>query len=101
MMPEHIGRCRTIYPTLETLPPARRTALISLVFNRGDALEGDRRREMKRIRDLLAGGELDGVAEELEAMTRIWDPVKEHGVIERRRREATLWRLGFAALQLE
>jgi hypothetical protein len=101
MMPEHIARCRMTYPTLDTLPPSRRCALISLIFNRGDDLEGDRRREMKHIRDLLAGGELNDVAEELEAMTRIWDPVKEHGVIERRRREATLWREGFAALQLE
>ena len=101
MMPEHIGRCRATYPILDGLPPARRTALISLIFNRGGALEGDRRREMKRIGDLLLANELDGVAEQMESMTRLWDPVKERGVIERRRREATLWREGFAALQLE
>lgn len=53
MMPEHIGRSRSAYPTLDTLPPHRRTALISLVFNRGNDLEGDRRREMKRIQELL------------------------------------------------
>lgn len=101
MLPEHVARTRAAYPVLDALPPARRTALISLVFNRGGALEGDRRREMKRIRQLLDAGDPEPVAEQLEAMTRIWDPVKERGVIERRRREATLWRSGFAALQLD
>jgi len=101
MLPKHIAITRTAYPTLDALPPARRTALISLVFNRGGDLSGgDRRREMKRIRELLAAGDLDAVAEQFEAMVRHWDPTKERGVIERRRREATLWREGFAALQL-
>ncbi|MGH7388077.1 MAG: peptidoglycan-binding protein [Candidatus Rokuibacteriota bacterium] len=100
MMPEHIGRTRATYPMLDVLPTARRTALISLVFNRGGDLEGDRRREMSKIRELLAVGEVDAVASQFEAMTRLWDPVTERGVIERRRREAVLWRLGFPALQL-
>jgi hypothetical protein len=101
MMPKHVGATRTAYPTLDTLPPARRTALISLVFNRGPDLEGgDRRAEMKRIRELLASGDVDAVAGQFEAMTRLWDPATERGVIERRRKEAILWRLGFPALQL-
>jgi peptidoglycan hydrolase-like protein with peptidoglycan-binding domain len=101
MLPEHVGNTRAAYPTLDALPPARRTALISLVFNRGGDLEGgDRRREMKRIRELLTADDVDAVAEQLEGMVRLWDPAKERGVIERRRREATLWREGFAALQL-
>ena len=101
MMPEHIGTTRSAYPTLDTLPPARRTALISLVFNRGGDLDGDRRREMKKIRDLLTTGDDSGVAKQFEEMERLWDPATERGVIERRRREATLWREGFAGLMLE
>ncbi len=100
MMPEHIGRTRAIYPVVDLLPPARRTTLISLVFNRGNDLKGERRREMKEIRDLLAAGDVDAIASRFEAMTRLWDPVTECGVIERRRREALLWRRGFPALQL-
>jgi hypothetical protein len=100
MLPEHVGHTRVAYPLLDTLPPPRRTALISLVFNRGGALEGDRRREMMRIRELLEAADVDAVAGEIEAMVGLWDPVKERGVIERRRREATLWRHGFAALEL-
>jgi len=100
MMPEHVGHTRSAYPELDSLPPHRRTALISLVFNRGKALEGERRREMKRIAELLAAGDLEPVALQLEAMTRLWDPVTAGGVIERRRREARLWRDGFQALLL-
>jgi hypothetical protein len=100
MMPEHIGHTRSAYPQLDTLPPHRRTALISLVFNRGSDMAGDRRREMKRIQELLEEGSLDPVADQLEAMTRLWDPATEGGVIERRRREARLWRDGFEAVQV-
>jgi GH24 family phage-related lysozyme (muramidase) len=100
MMPEHIGNTRRAYPSLDGLPAHRRTALISLVFNRGAKLEGDRRREMKAIRDLLAAGRADEVAAQISAMRRLWDPATEPGVIARRNREATLWRDGFGALQL-
>jgi hypothetical protein len=79
MLPEHVGHTRTAYPMLDTLPPPRRTALISLVFNRGGALEGDRRREMKRIRELLAARDFDAVAAQFESMVRLWDPVNEPG----------------------
>jgi peptidoglycan hydrolase-like protein with peptidoglycan-binding domain len=102
MMPKHVRATRTAYPMLDRLSPARRTALISLVFNRGGDLDGgDRRIEMKRIRELLAEGQLDAVAQQFAAMERHWDPARERGVIERRRREAMLWRDGFAALQLD
>jgi peptidoglycan hydrolase-like protein with peptidoglycan-binding domain len=101
MMPEYVANTRLAYPKLGNLPPARRTALISLVFNRGNSLEGDRRREMKRIRELLDTSDFDAVPGQFEAMKRLWDPVKERGLIERRQREATLWRDGFAALQLD
>ena len=101
MMPEHIRTTRSTYPTLDTLPAARRTALISLVFNRGGDLVGERRSEMKKIRDLLAAGDDQGVAKQFEEMERLWNPATERGVIDRRRREATLWREGFAGLMLE
>ena len=100
MLPEHVRRTRAIYPTLDTLPPPRRTALISLVFNRGTDLRGDRRREMKKIQDLLAAGNLTPVADQFDAMARLWDTATEGGLIKRRHREAILWRSGFEALQL-
>jgi hypothetical protein len=101
MVPQHAARTRIAYPSLDRLAAHQRTALVSLVFNRGSAVEGPRRREMKVIQKLLAAGRLAEVPAQFEAMTRLWDPAKERGPIERRRREATLWRNGFSALRLQ
>jgi peptidoglycan hydrolase-like protein with peptidoglycan-binding domain len=100
-LPDHIAVTRRVYPSLDSLPAARRTALISLIFNRGGRLDGPRRSEMQRIRDLLGSGDVEPVADEFESMTRHWNPATAAGLIERRRREATLWRSGFGGLRLE
>lgn len=100
-VPSTLGQTRAAYPTVDALPPARRTALVSLVYNRGPSLvdeRGSKRRlEMRRIRELLDAGQLDDVAEQFEAMTRLW---RGSGLVGRRYREAILWRSGFEALQL-
>jgi hypothetical protein len=102
MLPEHIVYTRSAYPILDSLAPNRRTALISLVFNRGGSLDetDGRRIEMRRIRELLDRGDLDGVPAQFESMTRLWNPAVAQGVIDRRRREAQLWRDGFESLHL-
>lgn len=107
LLPTYIGRTRSIYPQIDALSAARQTALVSLVYNRGPLLDDPKkpkvqedRREMRAIRDLLAANNVDGVADQLESMTRLWDPQTLPGLIQRRRNEATLWRSGFTALQL-
>jgi GH24 family phage-related lysozyme (muramidase) len=90
---------------VDDLTPPRRTALVSLVYNRGTRLSDSNanpqdRREMREIRRLLKTGDLDAVAEQLESMARLWDPAKQPGLIKRRRDEASLWRSGFTAVQL-
>jgi hypothetical protein len=105
-LPRYFADARRAFPQIDDLPPARRSALISLVYNRGagmkdnNALREDRK-EMRNIRALLAAGEMESVAAQFELMTRLWDPAKENGLILRRRDEAALWRNGFAALNLE
>ena len=104
-LPDYLQRTRSIYPQVDALEPARRSALVSLVYNRGTRLQDSDpvrqdRLEMRTIRDLLAAGRFDEVAAQLDAMTRLWDPVKTAGLIQRRHDEATLWRSGFAAVQL-
>ena len=105
-LPQTIATARSIYPQIDTLLPARQSALASLVYNRGarlsdhDATRQDRL-EMREIKTLLAANELDAVAEQLDSMSRLWDPEEQAGLIRRRHEEATLWRSGFAALQLE
>jgi hypothetical protein len=77
MLPDHITNTRKAYPMLDTLPPYCRAALISLVFNRGSSLEDkpgnlqQRRREMRRIRELLNDGDVDAVAAQFDSMTRL------------------------------
>lgn len=100
-LPDHVAVTRRVYPSLDGLPAARRTALISLIFNRGGSLDGPRRTEMARIRDLLAARDPEPVAEQFESMTRLWNPASAAGLISRRRKEATLWRSGFGGLRLD
>jgi hypothetical protein len=104
-LPRVVRLTRSIYPQLDILPPARQTALVSLVYNRGTRL-ADRnplqqeRREMRAIQALLDAGAFDEVDVQFEEMTRLWDPNRLAGLIQRRRDEARLWRSGFEALQL-
>jgi peptidoglycan hydrolase-like protein with peptidoglycan-binding domain len=98
-LPSYLAQTRSIYPQVDSLPRARRSALVSLVYNRGTDLEGDRRREMKNIQTLLAAGNLEAVSAEFESMERLWPDAA--GLVKRRHDEAKLWRSGFAALQLE
>jgi hypothetical protein len=97
---QNLDLTRSIYPQVDALTPARRTALVSLVYNRGTSLEEtDPRREMREIRDLLAANRPDAVADRIDSMARLWPDLP--GLIARRHDEARLWRAGFAALQLE
>jgi hypothetical protein len=101
-LPLYVEQTRSIYPELDLLSPPRRTALVSLVYNRGARL-ADRdpvrqeRREMRTIRNLLRSGDFDAVGAELDSMARLWTLP---GLVQRRHDEAKLWRAGFPALQL-
>jgi GH24 family phage-related lysozyme (muramidase) len=102
-LPKYLNQVRGIYPQADStsVSPAQRTALVSLVYNRGTKLDGDRRREMRTIQELLAAGRIQEVADQFESMTRLWNEQTEGGLIRRRRAEAALWRSGFAAVNLE
>ena len=101
-LPAFVTDTRAAYPQFDTLTPACRTALVSLVYNRGPLLIDrdplrQERREMRAIRDLLAAGNVTAVAAQFESMTRLWTLA---GLIQRRHDEAKLWRAGFESLQL-
>jgi GH24 family phage-related lysozyme (muramidase) len=104
-LPDYLQRTRSIYPQVDDLEPARRSALVSLVYNRGTRLRDKDpahpdRVEMRAIRDLLAAQRFDDVGGELDKMSRLWDPARQAGLVQRRHDEAKLWRSGFAAMQL-
>lgn len=101
-LPAFVADTRAAYPQFDILTPGRRTALVSLVYNRGPLLRDrdplrQERREMRAIRDLLAAGDHTAVPAQFESMERLWTLP---GLIRRRHDEARLWRSGFEALQL-
>ena len=79
------------------MPEDAKGGLVSLVFNRGNALEGDRRREMKLIRDGMRitkafdQKSLTFIANQIRNMKRIWAGGSiEKGMNRRRDAEAKL-----------
>ena len=85
------------FPNFDNLPEDAKGGLVSLVFNRGNALEGDRRREMKLIRDgmkLVSAYDqkaLTFIANQIRNMKRIWIGGSiEKGMSRRRDAEAKL-----------
>jgi len=85
-------RTLRIYPQAEELPGDCCAALVSLVFNRGTSLTGERRTEMARIGEHLRAGTLAAIPGELRAMKRLWPDVK--GLRRRRDQEADLFEAG-------
>ena len=88
---------RETFPNFDNLPEDAKGGLVSLVFNRGNALEGDRRREMKLIRDgmkLVSTFDqkaLTFIANQIRNMKRIWVGGSiEKGMSRRRDAEAKL-----------
>lgn len=89
-LPRYARMTRKAYPGVEVLPADAQAMLLSLVFNRGPALEGPRRREMKAIKPLVQAGDLPGIAAQIRAMKRFWDIDLLPGLHVRRDREAEL-----------
>ena len=88
---------RQTFPNFDNLPEDAKGGLVSLVFNRGNALEGDRRREMKLIRDgmkLVSTFDqkaLTFIANQIRNMKRIWIGGSiEKGMSRRRDAEAKI-----------
>ena len=78
-----------IYPQAEDLPDEARDALISLVFNRGTALSGERRSEMLGIQNAMRDRRFYDVPALMRSMKRLWPNTK--GLQRRRDAEAELF----------
>lgn len=74
------------------LPRNAQGALVSLVYNRGGAMQGRRRVEMRRIRDTcIPRHDTACIADQLRAMTRLWaGSAIAAGMTRRREAEAAL-----------
>lgn len=97
-LPQEIRKTLATFPfSADKLPADAFGALVSLVFNRGTDLQGERRREMFRIYTLLGSvytqKELcQRIAEQFRLMKRLWTDNKESDgdLVDRREAEAKL-----------
>lgn len=89
-LPRYYEMTKAIYPELDSLNEDTRGALVSMVYNRGNKIEGDSRKEMKAIVDLVKKADYEGIAEEIEKSKRLWEGLKMEGLVTRREAEADL-----------
>lgn len=78
------------FPGLAELHPDAYGAIVSLVFNRGTSLVGEKRKEMANIKNLIPTKKYKQIAKEFRNMKRIWVGKGLDGLIERRESEAKL-----------
>jgi hypothetical protein len=94
-LPRFIAATLSIYSNADQLNADSFGALVSLVFNRGTDLAGDRRLEMAEIASALGRGDTAAVPQLIRDMKRIWegDP-DSRGLLTRRDEEARLFQMG-------
>jgi hypothetical protein len=91
-LPRYYAMTKAIYHELDLLNEDTRGALVSMVYNRGNKIDGDTRKEMKAIVGLVAKADYEGIAEEIEKSKRLWENLKLEGLVTRREAEADLIR---------
>jgi GH24 family phage-related lysozyme (muramidase) len=91
-LPRFYKATLSIYPDMINLNEDTQGALVSMVFNRGTSLTGERRTEMRAIVDLIKKKDYEGIAEEIEKSKRLWEGKGLDGLVIRRETEADLIR---------
>ena len=91
-IPKYYALTKKIYPQLDELNEDTRGALVSMVYNRGAKIDGESRKEMKAIVDLVAKKDYEGIAEQIEQSKRLWEGKGLDGLVIRREAEADLVR---------
>lgn len=97
-LPQEIRKTLSTYPgSADNLPEDAFGGLVSLIFNRGTDLTGERRREMLAIKTIVAAPGSQGfrcveIAKQLRAMKRLWTdyPDSDGDLVDRREAEAKL-----------
>lgn len=90
-VPRVDAQCRKMYIGFEDLQPNARSAILSLVYNRGNSLAGPNRLEMRQLQPLIQSKDYPGIADCLRRMSRVWVGTSiEKGMRNRRFSEAQL-----------
>jgi len=90
-VPRYTDLTHDAFAGFDNLDPNCQGALVSLIFNRGAAMNGPRRSEMRAIRDLVPKKDYAGIAQQIRNMKRLWKGTDiERGMNRRRDAEADL-----------
>ena len=89
-LPLHGLRTEQALPGVSELPEDAQGALLSLVFNRGTSMIGERRTEMRAIKDAVPRKALQEIADQLRSMKRLWVGKGLDGLLHRREAEALM-----------
>jgi len=100
-IPKYVDQTLEAFPKAELLPDHAFGALVSIVFNRGPLVDNtDRRREMRKIKEILSLGgdntvdedDVREIAKQVRSMARLWpDNTKsDNDLFDRRHAEADL-----------
>lgn len=90
-IPKFWEKTQRTFPGVDETHPNCRGGPLSLVFNRGESLQGDRRREMRAIRGLVVSKDYRAIASQIGSMKRLWlGTTIERGMSRRRDAEADL-----------
>jgi hypothetical protein len=82
--PRYYTMTERTFPGLRELPPAAQAALVSLIYNRGEKMGGDNRKEVALIHDAVLAKDLPEIAKQLRSMSRLWIGKGLDGLVERR-----------------
>lgn len=94
-LPAYAAAAGRAFPGSSKLPPDCFGALVSLVYNRGASMTGDRRSEMREIRKAILAGKPNFVPNLIRSMKRLWVATSiERGMSRRREAEARLFEAG-------
>ena len=85
-LPRYWNLTRDAFPGIEMSPPCVQEALLSVVFNRGASIQGERRREMCEIRYFVPAGRYGEIPPQIRSMKRLWPNTP--GLLSRREAEA-------------
>ncbi|TCP88651.1 phage lysozyme-like predicted toxin, partial [Cricetibacter osteomyelitidis] len=84
-----------IWPEVIKLHPHCQGALLSIVYNRGNGLKGERRIEMRNIQNHLKSENYEQIPEEIVGMKRLWlNNPDTRGLLIRRDKEAMFFKQG-------
>ena len=89
-------RAAAIYPDLCKLNPVEQSVITGLVYNRGDRIAGDRRREMRQLITAIKDDDDKEIADLIRSMCRLWPDTI--GLRKRRQAEAALVELADVAV---